>query len=350
MQKFLGHTDQVVQVAFSLDGRYALTGSTDQTARLWDLQSGQVIRQFVGHTSALLFAGFSADGRYVLTGDTQAAYIWRTALEDIIAFTCTQLSRDFTLDERQLYIITDAAPTCPEFSERTVAAEPTWTPAPVSTLVLAPLAQPTAEVIEIVFLTDAANIQFGVPMQDVYIDDGDGMIMRPQDLSAETLAQPLYRATTLIEPDFLEEPFEVGPFEKGEPLGLTLAEWLDATGRGTYTILGNRAVLDLTFENLIPNGVYTLWCTEIHVPPDTKIIDHPCGAPDGSENTVIADAQGRGAIRLEMDVLPPSTEEVIISLGFAYHSDGLTHGAHPGEFGYNLHVQLFYEFPQADDE
>ncbi|MCB0213068.1 MAG: WD40 repeat domain-containing protein, partial [Anaerolineae bacterium] len=217
-------------------------------------------------------------------------------------------------------------------------------PAPASS---SPLLSPV--IIQFAFLTDAANLDLGAPMQDVFIEAGDGQIVRPQEMSDATLAQPLYRATKRIEPDFLEEPFEVGPFAKGEPHGFTLAEWLAATGQGTYTVTGNQAVLDLTFENLRPNGIYTLWCSEVHLPPHTNIIDRPCGAPDGSDNRVPVDEQGYGEITLDMAAFPPSSEDTVYSISLAYHSDGQTYGTHPGEFGYNLHVQLFYELPASAD-
>ena len=34
-----GHTDQIICVAISPDGRWLVTGSKDKTARLWDLKS-----------------------------------------------------------------------------------------------------------------------------------------------------------------------------------------------------------------------------------------------------------------------------------------------------------------------
>ena len=72
------------------------------------------MRQFAGHLSPVLYAGFLDEGRHVITGDTQSAIVWRTTLEEVIAFACAQLTRDLTAEERALYIIADNAPTCAE--------------------------------------------------------------------------------------------------------------------------------------------------------------------------------------------------------------------------------------------
>lgn len=123
LRQLIGHTAQVSQVAFSPDGQSVLTGSVDQTARLWNMQTGEIVRELVGHVSAVLYSQFSEDGRTILTGDSQNAYRWRSALDDVITFTCSQLTRDLTADERSLYRIADNAPTCAAFTPREIKSQ-----------------------------------------------------------------------------------------------------------------------------------------------------------------------------------------------------------------------------------
>ncbi|MEA5578843.1 WD40 repeat domain-containing protein, partial [Anabaena sp. UHCC 0451] len=48
----LGHTGSVNSVAFSPDGSMVVSGSSDNTVRLWDVETGEAIGQpFFGHTS-----------------------------------------------------------------------------------------------------------------------------------------------------------------------------------------------------------------------------------------------------------------------------------------------------------
>jgi WD40 repeat protein/transcriptional regulator with XRE-family HTH domain len=62
-----GHTDGVVSVAFSPDGRQLTTGSVDKTARVWDLSSGKALLTLTGHKDIVWSVAFSADGRRVAT-------------------------------------------------------------------------------------------------------------------------------------------------------------------------------------------------------------------------------------------------------------------------------------------
>jgi WD40 repeat protein/serine/threonine protein kinase len=79
-QLFSGHTGEMGGVAFSPDGRYAVSGSSDETARLWDIESGQELQILTGHTAGVKAVAFSPDGRYVLTGsDDNTARLWEAA-------------------------------------------------------------------------------------------------------------------------------------------------------------------------------------------------------------------------------------------------------------------------------
>src|SRR4029078_6615215 len=51
----------VSSVVFSPEGKTILTGSYDNTANLWDIESGKVIEQFTRHTSYVYSAIFSPD-------------------------------------------------------------------------------------------------------------------------------------------------------------------------------------------------------------------------------------------------------------------------------------------------
>jgi WD40 repeat protein len=65
------------RVAFSPDGARVLTGSLDNTARLWDAETGQELRAFEGHEERVKAVAFSPDGARVLTGSAdKTARLW----------------------------------------------------------------------------------------------------------------------------------------------------------------------------------------------------------------------------------------------------------------------------------
>ncbi len=58
-----GHSHFVQDVVISSDGQFALSGSWDGTLRLWDLNTGNTTRRFIGHTKDVLSVAFSVDNR-----------------------------------------------------------------------------------------------------------------------------------------------------------------------------------------------------------------------------------------------------------------------------------------------
>ncbi len=77
--RVLPHQNMVTCVAFSPDGRLALTGSRDKTARLWDVATGKQIA-LLQHEGEVNTVAFSPDGRLALTGsDDWTARLWDVA-------------------------------------------------------------------------------------------------------------------------------------------------------------------------------------------------------------------------------------------------------------------------------
>ncbi len=65
---FFGHQGEVTSVAFSPDGRTALSGSDDNMLKLWDVSTGKEIRSFVANQYGVHSVAFSPDGRTALSG------------------------------------------------------------------------------------------------------------------------------------------------------------------------------------------------------------------------------------------------------------------------------------------
>ncbi|HEV3260899.1 MAG TPA: serine/threonine-protein kinase, partial [Gemmataceae bacterium] len=73
----LQHQGSVRAVAFSPDGKTALTGSDDNTARLWDARTGKPLGAPLQHQGFIRAVAFRPDGRAVLTGSLDnTARLW----------------------------------------------------------------------------------------------------------------------------------------------------------------------------------------------------------------------------------------------------------------------------------
>ncbi|MFM7406837.1 MAG: eIF2A-related protein, partial [Cuspidothrix sp.] len=74
--QFKGHQGYVNSVSFSPDGKTIATASSDNTARLWNLQ-GQMLQEFKGHQGSVRSVSFSPDGKTIATASSDnTARLW----------------------------------------------------------------------------------------------------------------------------------------------------------------------------------------------------------------------------------------------------------------------------------
>lgn len=104
-----GHNGYVNSAVYSPQGEYVLTASDDGTAKLWGAESGNVIRAYEGHNGRVRYATFSPNGKYVLTAsDDKTARVWDTQggqmLRELVGHEWGVLNAAFSADG--LYVIT----------------------------------------------------------------------------------------------------------------------------------------------------------------------------------------------------------------------------------------------------
>ncbi|MEM7430874.1 MAG: hypothetical protein AAF351_02925 [Pseudomonadota bacterium] len=201
-------------------------------------------------------------------------------------------------------------------------------------------------------LTFGTYLDASLPEQDVFIEReiGSGQVYRvtARDNNMNT---PLFKTAAPVP----HNPFDaaaVGPYEKGEALGMNLGDWLQHRGRGTYTCANGEGHLDTTFSGLVENGVYTMWHMFTAIPatqPFSGFLDLPLGARDGSTSVFVADADGNATFSHTFKpCLQMSDAWTTSLLAINYHSDRKTHAGLPGDFGYNAHMSLFLMLPPRD--
>ncbi len=74
------HKKGISSVQFSPDGMYVLSGSDDNTLRIWDVETAKCISKLCGHKDKIVGAQFALDGTRVISGsEDMTIRIWNIA-------------------------------------------------------------------------------------------------------------------------------------------------------------------------------------------------------------------------------------------------------------------------------
>jgi WD40 repeat protein/serine/threonine protein kinase/tetratricopeptide (TPR) repeat protein len=106
------HSNRVTSAMFSRDGRWVVTSSADNTARVWDSDSGAAVSAPMRHSAEINTAEFSPDGKLVVTAsDDHTVRVWdartgRPVTEALAHPARVEMAR-FSPDSRTLVTLCD---------------------------------------------------------------------------------------------------------------------------------------------------------------------------------------------------------------------------------------------------
>jgi WD40 repeat protein/uncharacterized caspase-like protein len=82
-----GHTGPINAIALSSDGRFLISASDDNTLKIWDTATGNVLRTLYGHAQPVLAAALSPDGRFIASGgEDLTVRVWDVATGEARVF------------------------------------------------------------------------------------------------------------------------------------------------------------------------------------------------------------------------------------------------------------------------
>ncbi len=95
---FRGHSGALRSALFSTDGRFVVTASDDQTARVWDVATGKEVH-LLRHKAGVQFAVMTPDGRRVATA-SDTVRVWDL---ELLPIAVQRKPRELSSDERERF-------------------------------------------------------------------------------------------------------------------------------------------------------------------------------------------------------------------------------------------------------
>ncbi|GLB43824.1 hypothetical protein LshimejAT787_1500080 [Lyophyllum shimeji] len=79
LKELNGHTARVTSVAFSTDRNHIVSGSGDKSVRVWDASTGEQLKELNGHTARVTSVAFSTDRNHIVSGSgDKSVRVWDT--------------------------------------------------------------------------------------------------------------------------------------------------------------------------------------------------------------------------------------------------------------------------------
>ncbi|MFE1746484.1 protein kinase [Coleofasciculus sp. H7-2] len=80
-----GHSGYVYSVAISSDGQTLVSGSADKTIKVWNLQTGELLRTLRGHSGDVYSVAISRDGRTLVSGSQDKTIkVWNLQTGELV--------------------------------------------------------------------------------------------------------------------------------------------------------------------------------------------------------------------------------------------------------------------------
>jgi len=84
IKTLLGHGDSVLSVDITPDGKTAITGSNDNTAKIWDLQTGKTIKTLKDHQRSIYSVNITPDAKMAITGSYKEVCLWDVGTGELL--------------------------------------------------------------------------------------------------------------------------------------------------------------------------------------------------------------------------------------------------------------------------
>lgn len=73
------HSDSILSISFSTDGKYIASGSRDRSIKIWEVSTKKCVHTLngvEGHSDNVWVILFSGDGKYIASGSSDGVKIW----------------------------------------------------------------------------------------------------------------------------------------------------------------------------------------------------------------------------------------------------------------------------------